>query len=414
MAELYSQDPLESFSALSVHDNAFYPSAHALQESVSQVSISSAGAFNQNVQTSPDSTLNPNFNPSVLMSQPGSQIQWVPVTTPQGNWIPPFPGNASPTHDHHGQHEKLSETNLYIRGLSAETKDEDLHKMCERFGKIVSTKAIVDNENGKCKGYGFVDFEDPENARAAKESLAEDGIQIQFAKKQEEDPTNIYFSNLPEWISDKSLRDMLEPYGEVISTRILRHPGSPGTNEGRSKGVGFARMHGKEQCEKVISKFNGHPLTDPKNPTKPSGKPLLVKFADGGQKKKKNHQLNITTTFRRDEMPMAMEHFLPGFALPAGMPMHAPYLNMPVGHYQYPHNAFPAPFQLPVPADVLPQHSYSPILDAGDAEHSHSHSQAAYSNYQHFPNPMGDAMAAGEYQLSHHANQFQHAPLALE
>ena len=110
--------------------------------------------------------------------------------------------------------------------------------MCERFGKIVSTKAIVDNENGKCKGYGFVDFEDPENARAAKESLAEDGIQIQFAKvffelkwpangdlqKQEEDPTNIYFSNLPEWISDKSLRDMLEPYGEVISTRILRHP----------------------------------------------------------------------------------------------------------------------------------------------------------------------------------------------
>lgn len=80
-------------------------------------------------------------------------------------------------------------------------------------------------------------------------------------------------------------------------------------------------------------------------------------------------------------MPMAMEHFLPGFALPAGMPMHAPYLNMPVGHYQYPHNAFPAPvstiwaktikqlelsyfwvkikvlfqFQLPVPTDVLPQ-----------------------------------------------------------
>ena len=31
-----------------------------------------------------------------------------------------FEGNASPTHDHHGQHEKLSETNLYIRGLSAE------------------------------------------------------------------------------------------------------------------------------------------------------------------------------------------------------------------------------------------------------------------------------------------------------
>ena len=30
--------------------------------------------------------------------------------------------------------------------------------MCEKFGNIVSTKAIIDNETNKCKGYGFVDF----------------------------------------------------------------------------------------------------------------------------------------------------------------------------------------------------------------------------------------------------------------
>ena len=30
--------------------------------------------------------------------------------------------------------------------------------MCEKFGTIVSTKAIIDNETNKCKGYGFVDF----------------------------------------------------------------------------------------------------------------------------------------------------------------------------------------------------------------------------------------------------------------
>ena len=42
-------------------------------------------------------------------------------------------------------------------------------------------------------------------------------------QKQEEDPTNIYFSNLPDWIDDKALREMLEPYGDVVSTRILRH-----------------------------------------------------------------------------------------------------------------------------------------------------------------------------------------------
>jgi RNA recognition motif-containing protein len=173
-------------------------------------------------------------------------------------------GNASPTHHEQNHREKLSETNLYIRGLSADTTDAKLHQMCERFGKIVSTKAIIDNETTKCKGYGFVDFELPEAAQKAVQKLTSEGHLVQMAKKQEEDPTNIYFSNLPDWIGDKALREMLEPYGEVVSTRILRHPGQNGS-EGRSKGVGFARMHLKEQCEKIIEKFNGQPLTDPNN-----------------------------------------------------------------------------------------------------------------------------------------------------
>merc|ERR1712131_500256 len=98
--------------------------------------------------------------------------------------------------------EKLSETNLYIRGLSADTTDQDLQKMCEKFGTIVSTKAIIDNETNKCKGYGFVDFESTDSARKAVEKLQADGKLVQMAKviatKQEEDPTNIYFSNLPD------------------------------------------------------------------------------------------------------------------------------------------------------------------------------------------------------------------------
>ena len=49
------------------------------------------------------------------------------------------------------------------------------------------------------------------------------GCSIISIQKQEEDPTNIYFSNLPDWIDDKALREMLEPYGDVVSTRILRH-----------------------------------------------------------------------------------------------------------------------------------------------------------------------------------------------
>jgi len=245
--------------------------------------------------------------------------------------------------------EKLSETNLYIRGLSADTTDQDLQKMCEKFGTIVSTKAIIDNETNKCKGYGFVDFESTDSARKAVEKLQADGKLVQMAKKQEEDPTNIYFSNLPDWIDDKALREMLEPYGDVVSTRILRHQ-SPNQAEGKSKGVGFARMHLKEQCEKIIEKFNGQPLTDPNDPAKATVKPLLVKFADGGPKKKKNHQLNISTqwtTRRPDEMMDGLP--LVGFPMPVAYPANMPMASYPPYQTSFPPASFaPIPGALPV------------------------------------------------------------------
>lgn len=50
--------------------------------------------------------------------------------------------------------ENLSKTNLYIRGLQANTIDQDLYSMCSRFGQISSTKAIMDKPTGCCRG-GF-------------------------------------------------------------------------------------------------------------------------------------------------------------------------------------------------------------------------------------------------------------------
>lgn len=53
---------------------------------------------------------------------------------------------------------------------------------------------------------------------------------------------------------------------------------------GGSKGVGFARMESKEKCEQIIQIFNGTQLPGSKEP-------LLVKFADGGNKKNKNYKV---------------------------------------------------------------------------------------------------------------------------
>uniref|UniRef100_A0AAY4BZB1 RRM domain-containing protein n=1 Tax=Denticeps clupeoides TaxID=299321 RepID=A0AAY4BZB1_9TELE len=203
----------------------------------------------------------------------GQHTSYAPPPHPMA---PPSPTTNSCSHS---GVEQLSKTNLYIRGLPPGTTDQDLIKLCQPYGKIVSTKAILDKNTNQCKGYGFVDFDSPAAAQKAVSSLKATGVQAQMAKQQEQDPTNLYISNLPVSMDEQELENMLKPFGHVISTRILRDA------SGVSRGVGFARMESTEKCEVVIQHFNGKYLKTPPGIPAPT-EPLLCKFADGGQKKR--------------------------------------------------------------------------------------------------------------------------------
>lgn len=195
-----------------------------------------------------------------------------------------FPGDSSSSRSSQGNSgggfggcaicgDRLSKTNLYIRGLKSDTTDKDLLELCQPYGKIISTKAIIDLETGKCKGYGFVDYESERSAEVALKTLQSNGVQAQMAKQQEQDPTNLYIAGLPSYLTERDLDAMLSRYGRVTSTRILRD------NSGVSRGVGFARMDSKDKCEAAIQAFNGKCLPGYKDP-------LTAKFADGNSKKK--------------------------------------------------------------------------------------------------------------------------------
>jgi len=201
-----------------------------------------------------------------------------PVLPGLGGFPPRFNGGGSPpsSFPHPGgrQGDTLSRTNLYIRGLSPHTTDKDLINLCQKYGPIISTKAILDKATNRCKGYGFVDFESPTSALAAVNELQGQGIQAQMARQAEQDPTNLYIANLPHSVKESDLETMFSPYGQVVSTRILRD-----TNQ-QSRGVGFARMESREKCEQIISIFNARALPG-------STQPLVVKFADGGSSRRK-------------------------------------------------------------------------------------------------------------------------------
>uniref|UniRef100_A0A8C5WG99 RNA binding motif single stranded interacting protein 3 n=1 Tax=Leptobrachium leishanense TaxID=445787 RepID=A0A8C5WG99_9ANUR len=185
------------------------------------------------------------------------QQSYAPAPHPMA---PPSPSTNSSNNSSNSSGEQLSKTNLYIRGLPPGTTDQDLIKLCQPYGKIVSTKAILDKNTNQCKGYGFVDFDSPAAAQKAVASLKANGVQAQMAKQQEQDPTNLYISNLPVSMDEQELENMLKPFGHVISTRILRDA------NGVSRGVGF---------------YDGITIISP-------SEPLLCKFADGGQKKRQN------------------------------------------------------------------------------------------------------------------------------
>ena len=117
-------------------------------------------------------------------------------------------------------------------GLTDRTTDGDLVNLCARFGNILSAKAIIDLETGLCKGFGFVMFESPASAMAAVASLTSSGVRAAFARLQyndkvistllpENDPTNIFIAGLPITFSQADLEKLVNPFGDLVSCRIL-------------------------------------------------------------------------------------------------------------------------------------------------------------------------------------------------
>lgn len=79
---------------------------------------------------------------------------------------------------------------LFIGSLAFSTTDEELQEAFAAFGKVVSARVITDRDTGRSKGFGFVEFETEEEAKAAIDGM--DGkelsgrtINVSIARPQE-------------------------------------------------------------------------------------------------------------------------------------------------------------------------------------------------------------------------------------
>lgn len=60
---------------------------------------------------------------------------------------------------------------LYVGNLPYSTTDADLSEMFAGFGTVVSASVITDRDTGRSKGFGFVEIEEDDKAKAAIEAL---------------------------------------------------------------------------------------------------------------------------------------------------------------------------------------------------------------------------------------------------
>lgn len=67
--------------------------------------------------------------------------------------------------------------NIYVGNLSWSMSDEDLNSLFTPYGTVASAKILKDKMSGRSKGFGFVEMENDEEAKAAIAALNEQEVQ---------------------------------------------------------------------------------------------------------------------------------------------------------------------------------------------------------------------------------------------
>ena len=62
-------------------------------------------------------------------------------------------------------------TKLYVGGLAYTITEQQLEELFAQHGKVTSSAVIKDRDSGQSKGFGFIEMEDDNEAKAAMTAL---------------------------------------------------------------------------------------------------------------------------------------------------------------------------------------------------------------------------------------------------
>ncbi|CAI0424677.1 unnamed protein product [Linum tenue] len=216
--------------------------------------------------------------------------------------------------------------NVFVKNLSESTADEDLKKVFGEYGAITSAVVMRDGD-GKSRCFGFVNFENADDAakavealngkkfddkewfvgKAQKKSEREQELKGRFEQTMKEavdkyQGLNLYIKNLDDSISDEKLKELFSEFGTVTSCKVVRDP------SGISKGSGFVAFATPEEASRAINEMNGKIIVS---------KPLYVAHAQRKEDRRARLQAQFSQ-MRPVPMPPAVGPRMPMF--PPGAP----------------------------------------------------------------------------------------------
>jgi polyadenylate-binding protein len=286
-----------------------------------------------------------------------------------------FVGHHIPKKDRQSKFEEMKAnfTNIYVKNIPVEVTDEEFRELFEKYGEVTSASLARDQENGKSRGFGFVNFINHEHAATAVEELngkdfkGQDLYVGRAQKKHEREEelrksyeaariekaskyqgVNLYVKNLDDDVDDEKLRELFAPFGAITSAKVMRdtaaetaeaeekekkdgeknkenvkeveakeEESSDGKSDkksdkklGKSKGFGFVCFNNPEEATKAVTDMNQRMVNN---------KPLYVALAQRKDVRKSQLEASIQA---RNQIRMQQA------AAAAGMPQQ--YMQAPM------------------------------------------------------------------------------------
>ncbi|RKP24004.1 hypothetical protein SYNPS1DRAFT_5913, partial [Syncephalis pseudoplumigaleata] len=231
-------------------------------------------------------------------------------------------------------------TNVYVKNLDLSVTNEQFNEMFSKFGPVTSAVIATDAETGASKGFGFVNFENHEDAqraveemhdkevgdkrlyvsRAQKKAEREEELRRQFEQAKIEklnkyQGVNLYIKNLEDTVDDEQLRQLFADYGVITSAKVMRD------DKGASKGFGFVCFSSPDEATKAVTEMNNQMV---------GTKPIYVALAQ--RKEVRRSQLEAQMAQRNHmRLQQAAAQGMPGGMYPAATVYYPPGPGFPAG-----------------------------------------------------------------------------------